>query len=252
MKELREVEINGGRVERSGDEHWLMKLPRVREGYADAQLDDYAGRRRSRYPWRPGTELSLDARFSHAETALVGTAGFGFWNAPFGPGTGPLPALPAAVWFFYASEPTNLPLAMPGEVGRGWFAATVDATTWRALAWAPLAPAVLLLNQVPAVYRRLWPLVRHSLAISFTRLDTDMTAWHSYSLSWQAKGCRFLVDGKLRSETPFSPTGPLGFVAWIDNQYLRATPTGRFGWGTVPIRTPQWLEIRDLRLASDR
>lgn len=252
MSELREAEVNGGVVARIGAAAWQLRLIAGGEGYTDAQLDDYSGRPRAAYLWRPGTVLSLAARFSHPAADLRGTAGFGFWNAPFGPGSGRLPALPRATWFFYASAPGDLPLAPVGQRGCGWFAATVDTTTARALAWAPLAPAVLLLNQIPAVRRRLWPLVRHSLGISFQRLETDLTTWHTYTLSWQGHGCFFQVDGEPVLQTPSRPGGPLGFVCWIDNQYLRATPTGRFGWGTLPIRSSQWMEVKNLSLASAR
>jgi hypothetical protein len=177
---------------------------------------------------------------------LRGTAGFGFWNAPFGPGSGWLPALPQAVWFFFASEPGNLPLAPPEDEGRGWFVSTVDATTLRALSWAPLAPVVILLNQMPGMRRRLWPVVQRGLGISFSRIDVEMGEWHHYSLSWQESGCFFQVDGVPVLQTPMTPGGPLGFVAWIDNQYLRATATGRIDWGTVVTEEEQWLEIGQL------
>ena len=102
---------------------------------------------RGQYPWSPGTRLRLRARFSHPPDQLIGTAGFGFWNAPFGDPTVRRPALPQACWFFFASAPTDLPLA-PAGPGRGWFAATMDATGGSALALIPLAPALLLLNQI--------------------------------------------------------------------------------------------------------
>lgn len=246
--ELKAVEVNGGKVERPGVNGWRMVLPTVAEGYVDAQVDDYAGRARENYPWHPGTTLSLAARFSHPAGELTGTAGFGFWNAPFGPGSELLPALPQATWFFYASAPSDLPLAPPGEAGRDWFASTVDASSGRALAWAPMTPVVLLLNQIPTVRRRLWPLVQRSLGISFRRVDVDLTTWHSYTLSWQANGCFFQIDGEPVLQTPFRPRGPLGFVTWIDNQYMRATATGRFGWGTLATEKGQWLEIREMAL----
>ncbi|MDX1664467.1 MAG: hypothetical protein R3272_11790, partial [Candidatus Promineifilaceae bacterium] len=166
--------------------------------------------------------------------------------APFGPGTGPLPALPQATWFFYASAPTDLPLAPSGELGRGWFASTIDAGPAHALPWAPVAPLLLLCNQVAALRRRLWPLVQRSLRISYEPLRVDMTSWHDYELLWTERGCFFSVDGRPVLQTPFRPRGPLGFVSWIDNQFLVARPTGRFRWGTVTIVREQWLEIASL------
>ena len=263
--EWRELAIQGGQVARTAA-GWRLVLPALpqgsqgsqgshgshgSQGYADAQLDDYGGRRRQAYRHRPGTHFSLQARFSHPAGVLQGTAGFGFWNAPFGDPTVPWPALPQAAWFFYASAPADLPLALDGP-GRGWFAATLDATTPRALAWAPFAPLVLLLNQWPPLRRRLWPLVRRSLGISFEPLPHDLTAWHTYELDWHPAGCFFRVDGRPVLQTPFSPRGPLGFVAWVDNQYLITTPAGRFGWGTLPTGRVQWLELANLQVSPRR
>lgn len=245
---LQTVEVNGARVEQTAADGWRMVLPPVAQGYANAQLDDYGGRVRPDFPWQPGTSLSLVARFSGTADELTGTSGFGFWNAPFGPGSGLLPALPQAAWFFQASPPSDLPLAPPGQAGRGWFASTVDTTNARALAWAPFAPAVLLLNQIPALRRHLWPMVQRSLGVSFQRLQVDLTSWHRYALSWRENGCFFQVDGEPVLQTPFRPGGPLGFVTWIDNQYMRATATGRFGWGTLTTEKEQWLEIREMAL----
>ena len=99
------------------------------DGYADAQIDDYGNcSRRRGFLWRAGVSLQLEARFSHQSGMLQGTAGFGFWNAPFADPTMKWPALPQAVWFFYASPPSDLPLPVYGE-GQGWFVGTIDAGT---------------------------------------------------------------------------------------------------------------------------
>lgn len=246
---LRRVEINGGTVSAmDGDGNWRLALPPVTRGYGDAQIDDYSGRRRRDYPWRRGASMRLEARFSRDCTQLAGTAGFGFWNAPFGPGAGPLPALPQAAWFFYGSRRNHLPVAPVGEAGNGWFASTIDASRPRALAWAPLTVPVLLANQAPLLRRRVWPLVRRSLEMSFQRLEIAMENWHDYELNWLESGCLFRVDGEVVLQTVHSPRGPLGFVAWIDNQYLVATPTGRFRWGTEQTTHRQEMELRGLQL----
>jgi hypothetical protein len=75
-----------------------------------------------------------------------------------------------------------------------------------------------------------------------------MTEWHTYQLIWRKSGCEFLVDGRLIHQTTFSPRGPLGFVCWIDNQYMVATANGRFRWGTLPVKQQQWLEIDALAI----
>ncbi len=250
----RQLELNGGSV-RDGTS-WRFQLPPLEKGYADAQIDDYGRirqihrwRPRRHYPWRPGVHMQLQARFSHAAGELRGTAGFGFWNAPFGDPTIPWPALPQAVWFFYASTPSDLPLAEKG-VGRGWFAATLDATTWRAAAMVPLAPVVLLLNQWPRLRQFLWPIIRRRLGICFQPLPVDMTAWHEYDLLWRKNGCEFWVDKNPILQTPFTPRGPLGFVCWLDNQYMVLTVNGRFRWGILPTKETQWLEVKHLEIGT--
>lgn len=246
---LRQLEVNGGQVKEKP--YWCLSLPPTADGYADAQIDDYGldGISRRHYPWLPGTRLQLRARFSHPEDRLVGTAGFGFWNAPFADPNVRWPALPQAAWFFFASVPTDLPLAPTGP-GRGWFAATLDATRGSALAMIPLAPAVLLLNQFGGLRRKLWPGIRHRLKISYAPIAHTMQEWHQYTLSWMPDGCTFLIDGMPVLTTPYSPAGPLGFVCWVDNQYLIATKSGRLGWGTVPTTAMQKLEVDDLNISK--
>ena len=243
----RRLELNGGQV--SGDETIQLLLPPIAEGYADAQIDDYGeASGRSHYAWRPGTMLSLRARFSHDQDMLMGTAGFGFWNAPFGDPTIRWPALPQAVWFFFASQPSDLPFAAAGP-GRGWFAATIDAGTSGALLTAPLAPAVLLLNQSLRLRERIWPWLRRRLNISFAPLEQRMQCWQEYKLLWMPDGCTFYVGNEVVMQTTFCPRGPLGFVCWIDNQYMVATAHGRFRWGTLNMNQAQSLEVAELQLA---
>ena len=248
--QFRVLEMNGGEVlgKRPFSQNPVkLQLPICPAGYTDAQIDDYAGRRRGAYPWRPGTKLRLRARFSHEADQLVGTAGFGFWNAPFGDPTVPWPALPQATWFFFGSPPNDLPLTH-GVPGRGWFASTLDATTGRALGLIPLALPVLLLNQFTGLRQKIWPWVQKRLEISFQPVNHAMTIWHDYQLYWGSSGCEFWVDGRVVHQTPFSPRGPLGFVCWIDNQFMVATANGRFRWGTLPVTTPQFLEVDALEI----
>lgn len=250
----RRLELNGGSV--SSGTAWRFYLPPLAKGYADAQIDDYGRirqtyrwRSRRHYPWRPGLQMHLQARFSHAAGDLQGTAGFGFWNAPFGDPTIPWPTLPRAVWFFYASAPSDLPLAEKG-VGRGWFAATLDAATVQAAALMPLAPVVLLLNQWPRLRQSLWPMIRCQLGIGFQPLLVEMTNWHTYDLFWYNAGCEFRVDNNPILQTPFTPRGPLGFVCWLDNQYMVLTVNGRFRWGVLPIKEAQWMEVKNLQITD--
>lgn len=240
------IALNGGRVEQA--ETCTFHLSPEVVGYADAQIDDYGGRGGA-FHWWPGTTLSLRARFSHDVSTLQGTAGFGFWNAPYGDPSRRRPRLPGAAWFFFASAPSDLPFA-PEGAGRGWFAGTIDVRPSAAVAMLPLSPAVLLLNQIAAARHRIWPAVRWRLGIHAKSIAADMTTWHDYRLEWRTDGTRFLVDGAPLLVTPQSPRGPLGFVCWLDNQYLMLTPRGRFRAGTHHTGIQQWMEIADLRLDS--
>ena len=240
---LRRLEINGGIVSQQG-ERWRLRLPPTGRGYGDAQIDDY-GRPNKGFRGRPGVTMGLRARFSHPAGVLMGTAGFGFWNAPFGDPTVRLSLLPQATWFFYGSPPTDLPLAAD-RPGQGWFAATLDAGTGRALTMAPLALPVVLLNQFGPIRRRIWPVVQRRLGMSYAQLESDLTAWHEYRLVWRPEGCEFFIDGAAVLRTGQSPRGPLGFVCWLDNQYMVATARGRLGAGVLRTTEEQWLEIEGL------
>ncbi len=248
-KSFRHLEINGGQVnEKDG---WRLFLTPMQQGYADAQIDDYGLTAVSRrhLPYKPNIHLRLRARFSHPIGELQGTAGFGFWNIPFADPTIKRPALPQATWFFYGSTPTDLPLSPSGK-GQGWFAATLDATTPSALSMIPFAPFVLLANQIAPIRKKLWPLVQHRLGIDYTQIERDLTQWHSYELIWKANSCQFIVDNNLIMDTDQSPRGPLGFVCWIDNQFMSVTPQGKMKWGILPIKEPQWLQISNLEILS--
>ena len=63
---------------------------------------------------------------------LRGTAGFGFWNYPFSM-RGDILMLPEAIWFFYASPPSNMAL-VPGIPGWGWKAQVVHSMRAEAVA----------------------------------------------------------------------------------------------------------------------
>lgn len=226
---------------------WRMTVPPGAEGYANAQVDDYS-KGPAALRWAPGSALTVTARFSASGDRLVGTAGFGFWNAPFGPGVGSRLRLPQATWFFFASSASNLPLAPLDEAGNGWFASTIDAGAPGALLCAPFAPLVLLLNQFQPLRRLLWPIVRRRLGISYERIGVELTAWQEYRLVWFGDRTLFFVNGTPVLVTPAAPHGPLGFVSWMDNQHMTVTPRGRIGWGVEAVQGVQWLEIRDIRL----
>lgn len=210
--------------------------------YSDAQITDYHGLPRRRYPWRPPLRLTVRAWSSHSIQALKGTAGFGFWNEPFVPGARGIPRPPRAVWFFFGSPPNNMALAKDVP-GWGWKAATLDASRLPFWLLAPFAPVGFLLMRVPALYRRLWPVGQWALGVSEAQLPVDLAEPHTYTLEWRRDAALFEIDGELVHRAAVAPRGPLGFIAWMDNQYAIVTPQGRFGFGLLAAEEPQWLAI---------
>ncbi len=211
------------------------------QSYHDAQLLDYAGLPRWHYPWRPPLRLKIRAWASHGTDQLRGTAGFGFWNQPYSHGQW-WPRFPRAIWFFFGSVPNNMALAK-GVPGNGWKAATFDALTPLFLALAPLAPVGFILMRISPLYRLLWPIGQHAIGVSESLLPVDIAEPHTYELRWLPRSAQFFVDGELVHYAPCSPRGPLGFVAWIDNQYAIVTPQGHVGYGYLPLETGQWLAL---------
>jgi hypothetical protein len=227
--------------------------------YSDAQIDDYSALPLSRFPWRPPLHMEVRARASHpAHPAQVlpseqlenqqwlrGTAGFGFWNYPFSL-TGAILRLPDAIWFFAASPPSNMALA-PGSPGWGWKAQVVHShRPGAALAVAPTAAAVAwarLSHREQAAAR--W--VQRLSGARETALETDLREWHTYTIDWRHDHARFFVDGAETLSVANPPRGPLGFVAWIDNQYAIATPRGQLRFGTLATG-PEWLELESLHI----
>lgn len=245
---LKEFLAGVGQIERQNSATILKLTDASRDAYSDAQLDDYQGLPRRRYPWRPPLRLTARARYSHPTGELKGTAGFGFWNNPLAVGGG-LPRLPRAVWFFYSSPPSNMALALDVP-GPGWKAATFDAARPLFYALLPFALPGFALMRIPRLYRALWPAGQRALGVSEAMLPVNMTEWHTYTLEWRAGHADFLVDGAHIHRAPCGPRGPLGFVAWLDNQAAVVTPQGRFGYGRVDALGEQWLALEAVRVES--
>jgi len=246
-----QIRAGSGLLEPTGNTLRFLLPGATRGTYTNAQIDDYQGRPRRSFRWRPPLRMRVRARFSHSSDQVRGTAGFGFWNDPFLMTEPRMPTLPRSVWFFHASQPSNIKLDL--EVpGWGWKAAVIDAQRPAALPLALAAlPAMLAMN-IPAVYRRMWPSFQRAIRVSEALLKVDATAWQTYVLEWGIGLTRFgLVDAEgvwhQVLEAP-SPQGPLGFVMWMDNQYLVATPWGRIRWGTLDVPDRQWLEVDSLSI----
>lgn len=239
--------VGAGFVEQTGSVLRFVLAGASATAYSDAQIDDYRGRSRRRFPWRPPLRMTVRARFSHRAGVLRGTAGFGFWNDPFLMTGARLPALPRAVWFFYASSPSEMKLDLETP-GWGWKAATIDAQRPEALLWALLAPVIIPLMNWRAVYRRLWPSVQRALRVREAPVEAEMTDWHTYVIVWGEREAYFEVDGEIILRDAPSPRGPLGFVMWVDNQYMVATPWGRVAWGLLDVPDCQWMEVDRLEI----
>jgi hypothetical protein len=84
--------------------------------------------------------------------------------------------------------------------------------------------------------------------MSFEPVGVSMRDWHDYRIAWHGDRTMFYVDGRPLLITPMSPAGPLGFVAWMDNQAMVAKPTGRVGWKTE-VGRGQWLDLASMRVA---
>jgi hypothetical protein len=183
---------------------------------------------------------------------LPGTWGFGWWNDPFslqlglGGTTRRLPALPNAAWVFYAAPPNYLALR-DDHPAQGLLAATFSS---------PQLPAPLLALGLPAVPLLMSPCTARavrSVARGFVREDAallplDPTQWHTYGLVWTEDVVRVTVDGVVAFSTRVVPTGRLGLVLWIDNQYAAFPPDGRLRMGSS-ANPDAWLDVADLSLS---
>lgn len=249
----------GGGLLSIRDSALRMELPSARRGaYGDAQIDDYGSLLPSQFPWRPPLRMSVRARASHPappidaaadvtgeQRYLRGTAGFGFWNYPFSL-SGAVLRLPDAVWFFYASPPSNMAL-VPGSPGFGWKAQVVHAHRAQALLAAPPTAATVLWARLTGQERSAGRWTQRISGAREATLSADLSAWHDYTIEWLPDVARFYVDDDLALSVPNPPRGPLGFVAWVDNQYAVATPRGEFGFGLLDSG-PEWLELDYLRI----
>jgi hypothetical protein len=248
----------GGGVVEVVDSNLRLELPSATAGvYSDAQIDDYSGELRSVFPWRPPLKMTVRARFSHLvhpiQTAdaeanqrlMRGTAGFGFWNYPLSL-TGAVLRLPDAIWFFGASQPSNMAL-VPGVPGWGWKAQIVHAHRLGAVVdIGPTALSALwgrLSGHEDAAAR--W--VQRLTGAEETRLTNDPREWATYEVEWLPERATFRVNGAAVLVVVNPPDGPLGFVAWVDNQYAVATPRGELRFGTIASER-EWLELDSIRI----
>lgn len=245
------LEIGGGQVSEITRERMRLINPAGAQRYVDAQLDDYRRLPRTHFPWSPPLTMELRARAS--PTHPLGTLGFGFWNDPFtislgqGGAARRIPTAPRALWFFYAASPNALSFTS-GVPGHGWKAVSLSTPSIPALLLAPSAAMALLLTRIRPLRKSL---MRFALARVTAReqlLETPITEWHHYRIAWEDRRAVFSIDGGIVLETEVPPPGPLGFVAWIDNQFATATEELGLRFGVSPLEREQWLEIEDLSI----
>ncbi len=248
----------GGGLVEVVDSNLRLELPDAVAGaYSDAQIDDYSGRTRPTFPWRPPLKMAIRARFSHLihpiptadadanRRLLRGTAGFGFWNYPLSL-TGAVLRLPDAIWFFGASQPSNMAL-VPDMPGWGWKAQVVHAHRLGAL--AAIGPTALsaLWGRVSGREEAAARWVQRLTGAREALLTHDSREWATYEIDWLPERAIFRVNGAVALIATKPPAGPLGFVAWVDNQYAIATPRGELRFGTIASER-EWLELDYIRI----
>lgn len=239
----------GSLVSATAPGNWRLEIPAgSARRYRLAQVDDYHQLHRRDFCWQPPLKLSLRARVSAAD--LPGTWGFGLWNDPFSLSMGlggaakRFPALPNAAWFFFASPPNYLSFRddLPAQ---GFLAATFQSRLVSPVVLALASPG-LGLAAIPTgaqlVRRVLRRLVKQSAAL----VPGAVTDWHSYTLDWLPDEVAFTLDGQVIHSTPVTPSGPLGLVIWVDNQFAALPPSGRLRFGTLMNSKPAWLEVENL------
>jgi hypothetical protein len=106
----------------------------------------------------------------------------------------------------------------------------------------------ILLMRITRFYRALWPVGQWALGASEALLPVDLATVHTYELEWLPKLVIFRVDRQQIHVSPCAPRGPLGFIAWMDNQYAVVTPQGRFRFGLVATTRQQWLALDQVEI----
>lgn len=232
------------------DRSWLLKISSGDSTvYRWAQLDDYLTLPRQKFLHQAPFRLEMLCRVS--EQNLPGTWGFGLWNDPFNAtlglsGVAPrLPVLPNTAWFFHASPPNYLSFN-DRHPAQGFLAGTFSS---------PLIPSALLLPGMVFSPLLLIPMCARWIRLCLAKIiredavlvELDETQWHRYSLEWHSQTVRFQVDQQEIFSTPFSPTGKMGLVIWIDNQYAAFSTDGKVRAGKLAFARPAWMEIDDLQ-----
>jgi hypothetical protein len=245
LQTTRPLRVGAGDV-RHLDSGYMLSMPPIPRGYADAQIDDTQGLSRERFLWTPPLRLAIRARIEPASP--IGTWGFGFWNDPFAVSLGQggaarrWPCGPRALWFFCASPPNEF--GFTAGPRNGWRAMSIDTPELHPLLLTPAALIAAALAQLPIIRHPVMQLALKQVTASEAILPGPGTDIHEYDLAWGKDEATFCVDGDvvLRAENP--PTCPLGFIAWIDNQYAIATLEHGLHFGTLATDLGQSLHLQ--------
>nr|WP_290669989.1 hypothetical protein [Ardenticatena sp.] len=218
----------------------LRVLPGDNQRYHLAELDDTHMRPRHAYLWRPPVRMRVQARFSSPNT-MRGTAGFGFWNMAVSTSANTVDlTAPHVFWIFLASPPNQLALT-PGWSGHGFFVQSIRSPVLPR--WVERLGVLAL--RLPFVARRAYHAAQAIVPAAERPLEhIDPTTWHTYQLEWDPTRVRCMVDGQQVLDAPIAPRAPLGFVAWVDNQFAVVDNTLRGGW--LAVEDEQFLDLREI------
>lgn len=231
--------------------HIRLEIPSGPAGrYRVAQLDDYRGMPRHEFGWQAPLELSLVARAS--ARYLPGTWGFGFWNDPFSlilPAEARalrLPTFPNTAWFFFASPENYLSLRddLPAN---GPLAAVFRSAAWPSILTMlalPLAP-LLFVRPLTRLIRRLG---RNLINERSCALFVAPNEYHQYRIQWETSQILFWIDHELVFSTNIFPSGAVGLIIWVDNQFAACPPNGQLQYGTLANAEPAWIDLKDLQI----
>lgn len=234
-------------------DHWLLSISsETNDQYRLAQIDDYQNKPRSAFPWYPPLRLSLKAKSS--DQSIPGTWGFGFWNDPFhfsiklAKARFRLPALPQAIWYFFASPESYLSLDNHSPAN-GQIVTTYHSMNIHPLIFSPAA-ILLPLVGLPPFGKAIRKISQYFVKQSGKSIDHDLLKFHNYEIEWKSNVASFYLDGDEIYHTDIVPKSPLGLVIWIDNQYAALPPNGKIRFGTLSIHHPVSIEIQDLKIKT--
>ena len=234
------------------DSECLLSLENASDlGTSNAQLDDYHWKKRKDFSLTPPLKLQLEAKWIFTGDLPQGTSGFGLWNDPFMMTGWRWPSLPQAFWFFVGCPKSQLSLLPKLRHHTGLRAFQVNA--WSA---SFLKHILLWLLRGPFwnvnKWREKWlPKLCSDIELCEYFLSLDLREWQKFEIVWTKSEVIFKVNGLEVQNAPCSIRSRLGFVIWMDNQYLYFDPWKKIKWGSCAIENKQSLHIRNLSMVNE-